>query len=311
MNLASIDIGTNSTRLLISSYINGEIKTLVREMHITRIGKGLKESGILSEKNELLTIKTLKRYKLLIDKFKVKKYLAVGTSALRRAGNSSEFVNKVLKETAIRLEIISWSKEAEFSFNGSVKNLNLLQNIEKSQKILVVDIGGGSSEFILGDAGSNIFLAKSIDIGCVRVSEDYLQSDPPERQEVMLLNKAIKEKIEKYLTDFKKYENFIIIGLAGTISALVSISLGLKKYNMEKINYQTIDIKKIKIIFENLCNLSLAERRKVPGLEPKRADVILGGAAIVIKVLEYFKKERIIVCENDILDGIIYSLAII
>ena len=311
MNLASIDVGTNSTRLLISSYINGEIKTLVREMHITRIGKGLKGSGILSEKNELLTIKTLKRYKLLIDKFKVKKYLAVGTSALRRAGNSSEFVNKVLKETAIRLDIISGSKEAEFSFNGSVKNLNLLQNIKKSQKILVVDIGGGSSEFILGDAGSNIFLAKSIDIGCVRLSEDYLQSDPPESQEVILLNKAIKEKIEKSLTDFKKYKNFIIIGLAGTISALISISLGLKKYNMEKINYQTIDIKKIKIIFENLCNLSLAERKKITGLEPKRADVILGGAAIVIKVLEYFKKERIIVCENDILDGIIYSLAII
>ena len=311
MNLASIDIGTNSTRLLISSYVNGKIKTLIREMYITRIGKGLKESGCISEKHALLTIKILKRYKSLIDKFKVKKYLAVGTSALRRAGNSNEFVNKVFKETAIQLEIISGLKEAEFSFNGSVKNLNLPQNIEMPQKILVADIGGGSSEFILGDRDSNILLIKSIDMGCVRASEDYLQSDPPEKHEIMLLNKAIKEKIEEALTDFKKYEDFIILGLAGTISTLASMSLNLKKYNMEKINCFTLDIKKIKTIFENLCNLKLEERKKITGLEPKRADVILGGIAIVIKVLEYFKKDRIIVSENDILDGIIYSLTII
>jgi exopolyphosphatase / guanosine-5'-triphosphate,3'-diphosphate pyrophosphatase len=311
MNLASIDIGTNSTRLLISSYINGEIKTLVREMYITRIGKGLKETGDISEENGLLTIKALKRYKSLIDKYDVKKYLAVGTSALRRAGNSNEFVKKVFKETAIHLDIISGLKEAEFSFNGSIKKLNLLQDILVSQKILVADIGGGSSEFILGDKDSNILLIKSIDIGCVRASEDYLKSDPPDKNEISLLNKAIAEKIEEALTDFKEYEDFIILGLAGTISALASISLNLKKYDRKKINFLVLDIKKIKTIFENLSNLTLEERKKVTGLEPKRADVILGGIAIVINVLEYFNKDRIIVSENDILDGIIYSLAII
>jgi exopolyphosphatase / guanosine-5'-triphosphate,3'-diphosphate pyrophosphatase len=311
MNLAAIDIGTNSTRLLISSYVNGEIKTLVREMHITRIGKGLKESGRISEEHELLTIKTLKRYKSLIDKFEVKKYLAVGTSALRRACNSNEFVNRVFKETGIRLDIISGLKEAEFSFNGSVKKLNLSRNIERPQKILVADIGGGSSEFILGDMDSNVLLIKSIDIGCVRASEEYLQSDPPEKNEIMLLNKAVKEKIEETLIDFPKNEDFIILGMAGTISTLASISLNLKKYDMAKINYLTLDIKTIKTIFDNLGNLALGERKKVTGLEPKRADIILGGIAIVIEVLEYFKKDKIMVSENDILDGIIYSLAII
>jgi exopolyphosphatase/guanosine-5'-triphosphate,3'-diphosphate pyrophosphatase len=310
MNLAAIDIGTNSTRLLISSYTDGKIKTLIREMKITRLGRGLKDTGSISEEQALLTIKTLKKYKSLIDKFKVEKYLAVGTSALRRADNRSEFIKKAFNETAIKLETISGPQEAAFSFNGAVKSLNLQQNIKIPQKVLVADIGGGSSEFILGDKYSNILLIKSIDIGCVRATEDYLQSDPPQHQEIMLLNKIIKEKIEEALADFKKFEDFIIIGLAGTISTIASITLNLKKYKMEKINYLKLDLKIIKTIFKNLCKLSLDERKKVTGLEPKRADVILGGIAILIKVLEYFKKDKIIVSENDILDGIIYSLAI-
>jgi exopolyphosphatase / guanosine-5'-triphosphate,3'-diphosphate pyrophosphatase len=311
MNLAAIDIGTNSTRLLISSHENGEIKTLIREMNITRIGKGIKETGNISEKQGLITLKTLKKYKVLIDKFKVKKYLAVGTSALRRSVNSCEFINKVFKETDIKLEIISGIEEAEFSFFGSVKSLNLHLNIEMPQRILVVDIGGGSSEFILGDKDNNITLIKSIDIGSVRAAEDYLQSDPPSKNERMILNRTIEKKVEEALSDFKKYNDFIILGLAGTISTLASISLNLKKYDMERINYIKLDIKKIKNIFKNLYKLSLEERKKVIGLDPKRADVILGGIAIVIKVLEYFKKDSMIVSENDILDGIIYSLTII
>ena len=311
MNLAAIDIGTNSTRLLISDHTNGEVRTLIREMYITRLGKGIKESGVISEENELLTIKTLKRYKSLIDKFEVKKYLAVGTSGLRRAVNCSEFVNKVFKETAIEIEIISGSKEAEFSFNGAVRNLNFPLNIGTPQKILVMDIGGGSSEFVLGDKDSNIMLVNSIDLGCVRATEDYLHSDPPKEHEITRLNIAIEEKLEQSLGEFKKYEDFIIFGLAGTISTLASISLNLKKYDMEKVNYHVLNIKKIINIFNDLCILTTEERKKVTGLEPKRADVILGGIAIVIKVLKYFKKDKIIVRENDILDGIIYSLTII
>ncbi|MHB1276387.1 MAG: Ppx/GppA phosphatase family protein [Candidatus Humimicrobiaceae bacterium] len=310
MNLAAIDIGTNSTRLLISSYVNGKFKTLIREMKITRIGKGIKDTGSISEDQALLTIKTLKKYKSLIDKFKVEKHLTVGTSALRRADNYNEFIKKTFNETAIKLEIISGLQEAAYSFNGAVKSLNLQQKIKIPPKVLVADIGGGSSEFILGDKYSNVLLIQSLDIGCVRASEDYLQSDPPQKQEIMLLNKIIKEKIEEALKDFKKYEDFIILGLAGTISSLASISLNLKKYKMEKINYLKLDLKKIKTIFENLSNLTIDERKKVTGLESERADVILGGIAIVIKVLEYFKKDKIIVGENDILDGIIYSLAI-
>jgi exopolyphosphatase/guanosine-5'-triphosphate,3'-diphosphate pyrophosphatase len=311
MNLAAIDIGTNSTRLLISSYESGKFKPIVREMEITRIGKGIKDCGSISDAQAALTINILKKYKRLIDKFKTENYLAVGTSALRRANNCNEFIKKTFIETKIKLKIISGLEEAEFSFNGAFKSLKLQQNIKITNNVLVVDVGGGSSEFILGNKYSNILFIKSLDIGCVRASEDYLKSDPPRKQEIMLLKKTIKEQIEKELIGFKKYGDFIILGLAGTISSLASISLNLKKYNIDRINHINLDLKKIKIIFENLCSLSLKEREKVAGLDSKRADVILGGVVIVIKIMEYFKKNKITVSENDILDGIIYSLAII
>jgi len=186
----------------------------------------------------------------------------------------------------------------------------LQKNIKVPPKVLVADIGGGSSEFIFGDKYCNILHIKSLDMGCVRASEDYLKSDPPQKRELTLLNKIIKEKINENLKDFKGYDDFVILGLAGTVSSLASISLNLKKYKMERVNYIRLDLKKIKTIFRNLCSLTLEERKKITGLEPKRADIILGGTAIVINVLEYFKKNKIIVSENDILDGIIYSLTI-
>lgn len=308
MNLAAIDIGTNSTRLLISSFANGKFKTIQRKMEITRIGKGIKDSGDISEEQARITINILKKYKSLLDKFKVEHYFAVGTSALRRAINCKEFIKKIFDEAEIKLEIISGLKEAEFSFYGAFKSLKLQKNLKIPEKILVADIGGGSSEFILGNKYSGIILAKSLDIGCVRSSEDYLKSDPPQKQEIMLLNKKINETIKKDLIAFKAHEDFILIGLAGTISSLASIALKLKKYEMEKINYYQLDIKKIKDIFENMCDLRLKDRKKVTGLDPKRADVIIGGIAIVIAVMEYFGKDKIVVSENDILDGIIYSL---
>lgn len=308
MNLASIDVGTNSTRLLITTLNNGIFKTLAREMEITRLGKGIRDTGNISDENSSLTIETLKKYKLLIDKFKVKKYKAVGTSALRRASNSSVFIDKTFKETGIKLDIISGIEEANFSFNGAVKSLISSGKFEIPPKLLVADIGGGSSEFIFGDSDFNISGVKSVDIGCVRETEDFLRSDPPAKQEIMLLREAIKEKMEEEFSGFYKNEEFIILGLAGTVSSLAAMSINLKKYKMEKLNYLPLELEKIKMIFKNLCKLTLNERKKVAGLDPKRADVIIGGIAIVIETLYFFKKDRIIVSENDILDGIIYSL---
>ncbi|MCL4386038.1 MAG: Ppx/GppA family phosphatase [Cyanobacteria bacterium] len=308
MNLASIDVGTNSTRLLITSFNNGIFTPLIREMEITRLGKGIKDNGDILKENADATIKTLKKYKHLIDELKVEKYKAIGTSVLRRASNSSFFIDKTFQETGLKINVISGIEEASLSFNGAVKSLISVKRIKVPKKVLVVDIGGGSSEFIFGDTDFNILRLKSIDIGCVRVTEDFLHSDPPLQSEIELLNNFIKKRLANTLEDFNKDDDFIILGLAGTFSSLASISIKLKKYKMEKLNYLPLKLKKINIIFNNLCKLNLNERKKVTGLDPKRADIIIGGIAIAKEIINYFKKEKIIVSENDILDGIIYSL---
>ena len=308
MNLASIDVGTNSTRLLITSLNNGTFTQLIREIEITRLGKGIKDNGNILEENADATIKTLKKYKNLIDKFKVEKYKAVGTSALRRASNSSFFIDKTLQETGLKIDIINGKEEANLSFNGAVKSLISVKRIKIPKKVLVADIGGGSSEFIFGDTDFNILRLKSIDIGCVRVTEDFLHSNPPLQSEIKLLSNFIKKRLANKLKDFNTDDDFIILGLAGTFSSLASISIKLKKYEMEKLNYLPLELGEINIIFDDLCKLNLNERKKTIGLDPKRADIIIGGIAIAKEIINYFKKEKIIVSENDILDGIIYSL---
>lgn len=310
MNLASIDVGTNSTRLLITCFKKDIFIPLIREMEITRLGKGIRETGNISNESAELTVNTLTRYKSLINKFNAERFKAVGTSALRRAKNSSDFINQVFDKTGIKIEIISGEKEAEYSFNGAVRSLVASDKIIIPEKLLVVDIGGGSSEFIFGRKDFKFFKIKSIDIGCVSTTENFLKSDPPAADEIMFLRSSIKEKLKKELVNCFKNDNdeFVILGLAGTISSLAGISIGLKKYEMEKLNYLTLDLNRITEIFDMLCGLNLEQRKKIPGLDPKRADVIIAGIAIVLEVMTYFKKNEIIVSENDILDGIVYSL---
>ncbi|MCL4378219.1 MAG: Ppx/GppA family phosphatase [Actinobacteria bacterium] len=308
MNLASIDVGTNSTRLLITEFNNGIFTPLIRKMEITRLGKGIKETGNISYENAELTLETLKKYKLIIDKYDVENFKAVGTSALRRAKNSNDFINLVFNNTGIKIEIINARDEARYSFNGALKSLIMADKFAISEKLLVSDIGGGSSEFIFGNKDFSFFRTQSIDIGCVRATEEFLKSDPPTADELLLLQLKIKEKFNKELINYYENKEFVILGLAGTISSLAGISIGLKKYKMESLNYMSLNLKVIKEIFQRLCKLNLKQRRKVAGLDPKRADVIIGGTAIVLEMLDYFKKEIIIVSENDILDGIVYSL---
>ena len=314
MNLAAIDIGTNSTRLLISRFENEKFIPLIREMQITRLGKGIKDSGSILDESAKNTIKVLKKYKKLINEFDVKNYRAVGTSVLRRAVNKDNFISKTFVETGLSIEVINGLEEAKLSFNGVVKSLILTKKIFNFDKILVVDIGGGSSEFILGDTNFNILKSTSLDIGSVRLTEDFIHNDPPSKNEINFLRNFIKNTLSYNLKDFIKYnveddyKNLTIIGLAGTFSSLASISINLKKYSMDKLNYLPLEFNKINDIFFNLCKLNLHERKKVIGLDPARADIIIGGTAIVIEVLNYFKKEKIFVSENDILDGIIYSL---
>ncbi len=329
MKLASIDIGTNSTRLLIAEYKNGKFISLARKMVVTRIGGNLDRDGKISGYSAEKTLEVLSGYKQLMEKEKVSKYRAIGTSALRQASNSDWFLSYIYEKLGMQVEIVSGDREAYFSFTGAVRDIDIesiLRGVERfrdgncsrskvsykdrsrCENVLVVDIGGGSSEFILGSHNCSIILTESIDMGCVRLTEKFINSNPPPIEDLNNMRVFIRKELKNTIEKIKKNGFSFIIGLAGTITTLAAIDLNLREYSREKIHHHILSLSKIKQIYKNLCSLSLQERKKVIGLEPERADVIIGGTAVVLEIMELLEENIIVVSENDILNGIIYSL---
>jgi exopolyphosphatase / guanosine-5'-triphosphate,3'-diphosphate pyrophosphatase len=311
MKLAAIDIGTNSTRLLIEDYRNNKFFPLERKMEITRLGRGLNDNNTISEDSAKKTLDTLIIYGKLMKKNGVKKYRAVGTSALRRASNSREFVSMVEENPGISVDIVGESEEARLSFYGAVKGVGLdsVRSSYKSEsKILVVDVGGGSSEFILGDINCNTDLIESVGIGCVNLSEKYIDSDVPDAGRLNKMHYYVRGKVNGTISKIKNFKIGAVIGVAGTITTLAAIDLELDKYNSEMIHGHVLSLKRIDEIYKFLCGLNLEDRKKVAGVDAGRADVIIGGVSIIIEVLELLGYKYINVSEKDILDGIIYTL---
>jgi len=311
MKLASIDIGTNSTRLLIADHQKNKFIPLERKMKITRLGKGLEQKGIILDDSAERTLDTVLGYSDLIKSHNVERYRAVGTSALRKASNSDWFISYIYKISGIKIDIISGEEEAGLSFCGAVKEIDLKSSFFKKKQsgsVLVVDIGGGSSEFILGDDSCNLKLIESIDIGCVSLTEKFIGVAIPDKDSLDSMHSYIEDSLEKVIEKINSLRPISIIGVAGTITALAAIDLGLKKYDRDRIHRHILSLKGVEEIYKKLCSLSLKSRKEVTGLDPKRADIIIGGTEILLTILKLIKNRYIMASEKDILDGIIYSL---
>ena len=312
MRLAAIDIGTNSTRLLISDFSDFGCNVLERTMEITRIGRGMNSTGKISPASADNTLKVLKRYKSLMDKHNVLKYRAVGTSAVRKAANSRWFTSFISKNSGIIIDTVTGNEEASLSFTGASKELSVFSG-SRFKKILVLDIGGGSTEFILGVPGSGtgqgMDMIKSLNIGSVVLAEKFIKGTLPERSELGELESYIRSSIREVTQKVREREDILIIGVAGTITTLAAIDLELEEYDWQKIHRHILSRERIKNIYKLLCGTDLEERKKITGLAPGRADIIIGGTAILLEILKMLSKENVTVSEQDILDGIIYSLA--
>ena len=311
MKLASIDIGTHSTRLLITDYQNNKFIPLERKMKITRLGKNLDENNMIGKDSARKTVEALSDYRSLVGYYDVKKFRVVGTSAIRKASNSDWFISYVYKHLGMKIDVVSGQEEARLSFYGAVRDMDLNYPGCKAKltgKILVVDIGGGSSEFILGDCNYNLQLVESLNLGCVSLTEKFIGSSIPDTNSLSQMQRYIINELEETTGKINLYKPAFIIGVAGTITTLAAIDLKLAAYNSEKIHRHILSLKKIENIYKNLCRLDLKGRKKVVGLHPGRADVIIGGTAIVLEVLKMLGKKDILVSERDILDGIIYTL---
>jgi exopolyphosphatase/guanosine-5'-triphosphate,3'-diphosphate pyrophosphatase len=315
MKLAAIDIGTNSTRLLISGCEKKpsstyKLTTLAREMEITRIGKNLDKTGLISKHSAEETMKVLANYLKKIKGEGVESFRVVGTSALRKAKNTTWFKKLVNEKLGINVEVITGIEEAQLSFYGALWGVDILSHQLDLKNILVIDIGGGSTEFILGSHEDKIILVQSIDLGCVNLTERFIKNSAgkPGNQELTELNEFISTRLIDLVNKIKKQGFSILIGLAGTISTLAAVDLELIAYSKNKIHHHILSEQKIRQIYGLFCSVNLEERKKIAGLDPKRADIIMSGTAILLQIMNMLDAEKLLVSEDDILDGIVYSL---
>jgi exopolyphosphatase / guanosine-5'-triphosphate,3'-diphosphate pyrophosphatase len=296
--LASIDCGTNSTRLLISR--DGE--TIDRRMVITRLGKGVDATGKLDPEAIERTLTVLQDYKAAMDEQGVERVRIAATSAARDASNSEEFFGPAEEIVGTRPELLSGQEEGRMSFAGATADLDPSQG-----PFLVIDIGGGSTECMVGvEAPDEV---RSFDIGCVRITEKHLASDPPAPEE---LSNAIAESaawFEDLVHDVPgATEAKTVIGLAGTISTIGAVELGMAEYDRDRIHHFVLTRTAIEDVFRTLATERLADRIHNPGLEEARADVIVGGLCVLVAFVRTLGIDEMLVSESDILDGLVASL---
>jgi exopolyphosphatase / guanosine-5'-triphosphate,3'-diphosphate pyrophosphatase len=296
--IAAIDCGTNTIKLLI-----GELPDVaVREMRIVRLGQGVDRTGRLAEQALERTFAAIDEYAALIDAHRVppERIRFCATSASRDAVNGDVFAAGVRKRLGVSPEVISGDEEAALAFDGAVRHLRT----PPEAPVLVVDIGGGSTELILGTSGPES--AHSMDIGSVRLHERHLHSDPPTPDEVAACVADIDTHLDACPVDVSRAAT--IVGVAGTVTTVAAAVLDLPAYDPDAIDQSLLSVADVHAAVERLVAMAVADRRALPFMHPGRADVIDAGALILSRVLHRSALPTVVVSEADILDGIAWSI---
>jgi exopolyphosphatase/guanosine-5'-triphosphate,3'-diphosphate pyrophosphatase len=296
MKYASIDIGTNTVLLLIVD-AGKDVRDVLDISTITRLGEGLKKRGSLSKGAMTRTFSALKSYKELVERHGVKGVYCVGTSALREAKNSADFLKSVKEELGISIRVISEYEEAYYTYL-SIKHDERM----KGKKFIIIDIGGGSTEVIKGNREEFTDFV-SLPVGSVKLTEMFVRHDPPEEDEIASLTGFIRETIS-FPFDGK---NCRVIGTAGTITNLASIILGLKGFDKEAVHGLKIPVEQIDGLIRRLKEMTLSQKREVVGMEKGREDVFLQGIILLREIMSYFSSHNLIVSANGVRYGVIYE----
>ena len=303
MRIGAIDIGSNSTRLLLADVNDGVISEISRESTVTRLGDGVNKSGALNNAAIERVMDTLEEYAGEMVLAGCDRIGGVATSAVREASNGEDFAEQVGTRHGIPIEVISGDREAQLTFLGASTG----DALDGAGRSMVVNIGGGSTEFIIG-AGGELLFHRSTKLGAVRQSERWLQSDPPTKDEIkLLLDEARTIILEAVPAEFRR-DIANGIGVAGTPTVLAAVDQELEPFDPWKVHGYPITIEAAERLLELLASLPLAERRKVPGLHPDRAPTIVAGAAILLSTLRAFGLDQVVVSEHDILYGVALTL---
>jgi exopolyphosphatase / guanosine-5'-triphosphate,3'-diphosphate pyrophosphatase len=300
--LAAIDCGTNSIRLLVSD-VDGSVSTdVLRRMEIVRLGRGVDRTGRLAAEAIEATRVALAEYAAQIRELGAERIRMVATSATRDAANADEFRSMVERTLGVAPEVVTGEEEAHLSFDGAVRGLPA----DLPAPYLVVDIGGGSTEFVLGTAEPEA--AVSVDIGCVRMTERHLVGDPPTADQIAAAEEDIGAAVERALAVVPGRRARTLVGLAGSVTTVTALALGLDRYRPEAIHHSRISYDQVATVTADLLGMTRDQRLALPVMHPGRADVIGAGALVLRVVMERVGIDGVVASEHDILDGICYSL---
>lgn len=309
--VAAVDCGTNSIRLLVADCDprTGELTDLDRRMTVVRLGQDVDRTGRLAPEALERTFAACREYAEIISRLGAERIRFVATSASRDAENRDEFVRGVLDILGVEPEVISGDQEAEFSFTGATKELTGSDHLAKPY--LVVDIGGGSTEFVVGD--DHVRAARSVDVGCVRLTERHLAvdgvvTDPPTEAQVAAIRADVEAALDLAAESVPLAEARTLVGLAGSVTTVAAIALGLPGYDSAAIHHSRITYDQVHEITHRMLTSTHAERAAIPVMHPGRVDVIGAGALVLLTIMERVGAAEVVVSEHDILDGIAWSL---
>ncbi len=300
--VAAIDCGTNSLRLLVADVGERALTDVVRRMEIVRLGQGVDKTGRLAPEALDRMTAVLRDYAAVIKKTGASQVRMVATSATRDAENAAEFVRRVEDVLGAPPEVLTGDAEARLSFTGATAEL------DEAGPYLVTDIGGGSTEFVLGSPGGSDIRAISVDIGCVRLTERHLHGDPPAGAEIAAAVADIDAALDVVATAIPVAQARTLIGLAGSVATVVGIAIGLVAYESERIHHASASAADVHAVATSLLAQSSADRAMIGIMHPGRADVIGGGALVLDEIMRRFGFAEVLASEHDILDGIARAL---
>lgn len=300
VKVAAVDIGTNSTRMLIAEVTSGVVIPLATRMTITRLGEGM-SGGVLRDTAIVRTLEVLQRYAEEARREHVARVRAVATSAVRDASNAEDLLTRITR-VGFPVDVLDGQGEAALTHLGASAELG------PSARCLVIDIGGGSTELVLGVHG-NVEAHVSLDVGCVRMSERYPFSDPPTREQTDALQRIIMDGCREATGRFAGAGDVPAIAVAGTATSLAAVKQRLSVYDSERVHGFRMTKADVSGLLDELAAMALDERRRIPSLEAGRADVIVAGTVILLAMMKLLELESVGVSEHGILYGLVLEQA--
>lgn len=305
---AAIDIGTVTCRMLVVDVGESGLHELTREYAITNLGEGVDATGELKPEAIGRVVRAIDGFLAVRDSLStsdhpVVRTVAVATSAARDARNAAEFAAR-LRERGIELSVIPGSREAALSFSGASIDFS-------GERLMVVDVGGGSTEVVMGTGGAEPLCAHSFNVGCRRVTEKFLASDPPAPEELARARAWIREQMASWFADQAKEAASLerVVAVAGTATTVVSIRDRMETYDSSRVHKARVSRQELLEVYERLAALPLLARKQVVGLDPKRAPVMVAGLLILLEVLDFAGIDAFTVSETDILHGITLAVS--